>query len=276
MWKHKIGLIAAVLLFAAPLSAQEKNIGRKQPSAARAKAAEQGIRQLSLSRQIDEALANNPVLVELKKLDPKRHGEIRTKIHQQLGKLSAQQTDYSLADVMRVLQSEVQPVFLEKIDEVLPYADDDALKHYTRSFLQVMKFLLKQPDSSMCFAYLHNNDMFASATEDAQEQERLAIVMKVASVMQFANLRVLRHHDLQRKLPDEAQVAEKILAVWEKLELKHHGEQQREWLALAQIDGITAESPPEQQRFFCEWTHDMYQEVLANGDVDVLRYLWKQ
>ena len=275
MWKKTAAVFSAALLFAAPLHAQNTPAPKKRP-AAKVKADKVKKRQRltaaykeAFLRGVDKGLAQNPALVELKKIDPELYQQISNQLRQELTVLF-ERDNISLGEIAQMAEAKISPLLTAKLDQLLPYADDDALKNYIQSMLVVLDFLLAKPDSGLCFGWMHGQMLSADSSE-----EELQAFVKVVNVMQFANLKILRHHNVQRKLPTEEQIADKLEPIWADMVKKYSSEQQSEWLALMGVDGINTQSPIAQQRFVCEVTRDMYRQALSAGDMDVVRYLLK-
>lgn len=275
MWKKTAAVFSAALLFAAPLHAQNTPAPKKRP-AAKVKADKVKKRQRltaaykeAFLRGVDKGLAQNPTLVELKKIDPELYQQISNQLRQELTVLF-ERDNISLGEIAQMAEAKISPLLTAKLDQLLPYADDDALKNYIQSMLVVLDFLLAQSDSGACFGWLHGQ-LFSG---DVSEKE-LQKMMMVANVMQFANTKILRHHNVQRKLPTEEQIADKLDIIGSSMAEKYPSEQHREWFGLMADDGINMQSPVAQQRFFCEVTRDMYRQALSAGDMDVVRYLLK-
>ncbi|QMT34286.1 hypothetical protein LNQ82_07625 [Conchiformibius steedae DSM 2580] len=274
MWKKTAAVFSAALLFAAPLHAQNTPAPKKRP-AVKAKADRTKELQLTAAqkqevlRGLDKGLAQHPVLIELKKIDPELHQQIHSQLRQELTVLF-ERDNISLGEIGRMTEAKISPLLAAKIDQLLPYADDDALKNYIQSMLVILDVLLAKPDSGACFGWLHGQLLSSDILENEWQK-----IMLVTNVMQFANMSVLRHHNVQRKLPTEEQIADKLEPIWADMAKKYSSEQQSEWLALMGVDGINTQSPIAQQRFVCEVTRDMYRQALSAGDMDVVRYLLK-
>lgn len=271
MWKKTAAVFSAALLFAAPLHAQ--NTPSPQHPVAKADKAKGQVltaaQKKELLRDVDKTFAKNPVLMELKKIDPKLYQQFIRQARQKVTALLKQE-QVSEGELMYMAQTELQPLMTAKMQQLLPYADDDALKNYTESLVAVLDFLLEQPDSGACFGSAHGQMLSADAS-----QEDVQKFISVSHVMMLANMKVLRQHNLQRKLPDKEQIADKLASIWAELATKYPSAQHREWFGLMADDGINMQSPVAQQRFFCEVTRDAYRQALSAGDMDVVRYLLK-